>query len=337
MTRALVTGATGFVGQHLVRHLTNAGIEVTCLVRRTSDLSRLTPFNPNYVYGDVRQAESLKSAIENQDWVFHLAGLTKAIRKTDLQKVNQHGTETLAKVCSSQANPPTFIHVSSIAACGASRDENPLTEIVQPQLTSHYGRSKLCGEQSVAKYGSHLPVTILRPPIVLGEFDKDGFQLFSSIQRFGLHLIPTWQDHYFSVIHAEDLANALLLAAQSGKRLPNDQLNSQGIYFATTGPPLTYADLGRMITQTVGRSRTRMVHLPTPLLWCLGYLSELTCQIRRKPGILNLDKIREAVAGSWACSDEKIRQETSYQPEHSLMDRIQRTADWYFEQGWLKN
>ena len=336
MTRALVTGATGFIGHHLVKQLVKLGIEVTCLVRSTSDLARLEPYQPRFLIGDVTHAASLKSATEGIDWVFHLAGLTKTLRRKNLDRVNVGGPRNVAEACARQNNPPTLVSVSSLAASGPSTPGIPLTEQSNPAPISNYGRSKLAGERAVSAFSDRIPLTIIRPPIVLGEYDQDGFQLFVSVYKYGIHLVPTWRDYEFSVIHAEDLANALVSAAVKGGRMSAHPVDSRGIYFVSSDKIVTYAELGRLIAGIVGRSHTRLLYLPSPLLWGLGFFSEIVCQVRRRPGILNLDKIREAVAGSWTCCDDQLRNDTGYQPAQPFSDRLRQTADWYCDQGWLK-
>ena len=116
MTRALVTGATGFVGHHLVKYLTSIGVQVTSLVRRSSDRSRLDPYQCDFLEGDVTDASSLAGRIDGFDWVFHAAGLTKTLKKNELQRVNVSGVHNLAEACYQQRKPPTFVSVSSLAA-----------------------------------------------------------------------------------------------------------------------------------------------------------------------------------------------------------------------------
>ena len=97
MARVLVTGATGFIGNHLVKLLSQGGHDVTCLVRSTSKINRLNNYEPRFCYGDVRQADTINRAVVNQDLVFHLAGLTKSFRTQDLYDVNARGTENVAR------------------------------------------------------------------------------------------------------------------------------------------------------------------------------------------------------------------------------------------------
>ena len=230
MTRALVTGATGFIGHHLVKRLDQLGVEVTCLVRQTSDLSRLAPYNPRCFVGDVTDATSVLRATEGIDWVFHLAGSTKALRRKNMATVNVDGAHNVAQACSQQDNPPIVVSVSSLAACGPSTIGNPLTELSKPRPLSNYGRSKLAGERAMTVFADRIPLTIIRPPIVLGEDDGDGFQIFAPIHKYGIHIVPTWRDHEFSLMHADDLSSAIVSAAcffvETNKILPPEETHS---------------------------------------------------------------------------------------------------------------
>ncbi len=98
--KALVTGANGFVGSHLVEALLNKRYEVFCLVRKTSNLSFLSGLETEYRYGDITEVESLRKALEGVDFVFHLAGLTRAKNKEDYFKANAQGTKNLIQTCS---------------------------------------------------------------------------------------------------------------------------------------------------------------------------------------------------------------------------------------------
>ena len=333
MTRALVTGATGFIGHHLVEHLTRIGVQVTSLVRRNSDRSRLEAFQCDYLEGDVTDAASLAGRIDGYDWVFHAAGLTKTLKKNELQRVNVGGVHNLAAACSQQRNPPIFVSVSSLAAAGPAQDGQPPRE---PAPVSHYGRSKLAGERVVAAFADRVPVTIVRPPIVVGPNDRDGFQLFEPIQKYGLHLVPTLGEHQFSLIHAQDLARALVAAALTGQRISPQSTGFNGNYYVSAERNVTYAELGKMIADAMDVPEPRIVRMPSPCLWGVGLLSEIMSRIRRRPAILSLDKIHEAVAGSWTCDYTQLKRDTDFQPAELLQERLKQTADWYFQQQWLK-
>ena len=269
------------------------------------------------------------------DAVYHLAGLTKSLRAADLMKVNEVGTRHVAACCGDLDQPPVLVVVSSLSAAGPAQNGRLQSETDRPSPVSQYGRSKRAGELAAIEYADRVPITIVRPPIVLGEADHDGFNLFQSIVRLGLHVVPSLRDYDYSLIHAEDLAVSCILAAQSGQRVDSSNA-AQGVYFAAADETVTYAGLGRLIGQVLGRNHTFVLRVPAPLVYGLASCTELMSRLRGRPHIFSTDKAREAVAGSWACSTRKLHSDTGFVPGKPLRQRLEQTARWYFDQGWLR-
>ena len=202
MRHALVTGATGFIGHHLVQRLLAQGTAVKCLVRSKSRADHLSQLGVTLVQGELEDVSSLSEAVKDADVVYHLAGVTKSVRKSDLMRVNGDGTKNLSLVCSRRNCPPTLVLVSSLAAAGPSTGSEPRIETDPVSPVSCYGRSKRAGELAVMDFADELPVTIVRPPIVFGEHDRDVFQWFRSIDKLGLHFAAGLRDFHYSLIHA---------------------------------------------------------------------------------------------------------------------------------------
>ncbi len=334
MARVFVTGATGFIGGHLVRQLHQNGDDITCLVRRSSDCSRLALFGPRFVIGDVTELASLEAALDDAEVVYHLAGATKSLQLSDLESANIDGARNVARACALQRTPPTLVHVSSLAAAGPTTGDRPLRETDKPEPVSIYGHSKLAGEYAMEEYSSEVPITVVRPPIVLGEGDRDGLRMFASIARWNVHFVPGMSDERFSVIHGDDLATALILASRHGRRL-DPLLETSGIYFASSDEFPTYAELGQMIGRAVGHDHTRVLRNPKLAVWAIAAVNELAGQLRRRAHILGLDKAREATAGSWVCSSQSLFNDTGFKPACCLQERLEQTARWYANEGWL--
>lgn len=325
----LVTGASGFIGRHLVRRLIARGDRVTCLVRATSQIDALRSAGAQWVVGDVTDRASVRQALaESQaETVFHLAGITTTLRKDDFQRVNAGGTDAVAAACADCADMPVLVVVSSLAAAGPCTAGRPRVESDVPAPVSAYGRSKLAGELAAAVYAGAVPICIVRPPMVFGTGASGMMELFRAIARWGVHLVPGGGEHYVSVVHVADLVEGLLLVAEKGERLHPDGVTGQGIYFMAADDMLSYADLGQAMAHALGKKRVAVVHLPGPVVRLVGLCGEVMGRLRRRSGWVNRDKIDEALAGSWTCSAAKAQAHLGWSPAAALTDRLHETAN----------
>ncbi|MBN2577748.1 MAG: NAD-dependent epimerase/dehydratase family protein [Pirellulales bacterium] len=339
MAKVLVTGASGFIGSHLVAALTARGDEVACLVRKSSRLAPLRRYNPQFIHGDVTDRESLSAAVAGKQIVYHLAGCTQALNPRQFYRVNRWGVANVAQACAGRTTPPVLVSVSSLAAAGPSPDGQPKTEADRPVPVSHYGHSKRAGERVAEAFADRVPITIVRPPIVLGEYDRMGFPLFHYIARFGVHLAPGLSRPRFSLIHADDLAELLILAAERGRRLPagggNNPRGPEGYYFAACEVSPLYSDLGRMVSKALGRRWVMVIPTTAPVVWTVAMAGELVSRVRHNPLFMNVDKAREITAGSWLCSARAAAEQLNFAVAVPLFDRLRQTAEWYRREKWL--
>ena len=305
----LVTGASGFIGQHLVRRLIEIGSRVSCLVRATSRIDELRSAGAQLVTGDVTDPAVIGRALalSKARIVFHLAGLLKALRTDDFLRVNAGGVESVAAACANQADPPVFVLLSSLAAAGPCAVDRPRVESDLPIPVSNYGRSKLAGEQAAAMYAGRVPISIIRPPIVFGSGDRGVLEMFRPIARWGIHAVPGRGERRFSLIHVADLVEGLLLAAEKGERLHPNGLPGQGVYFMATEDELTYTELGQAMAIALGKKRATVVHLPGPLVKLVGLCGDAMTWIRQRPG---LGKQRQDDRSPGRVVDVLIRQGT---------------------------
>lgn len=338
MSKVLVTGAAGFIGSHVIRALLDRGDDVTGLVRKTSPLDRLRSLGIKLVYGDVTDGPSLAAAVRDVQTVYHLAGCTLALRAERYYQINEQGVRNLAEVCAAQDTPPVLVTVSSLAAAGPAPDDRLRTPDDPPAPVSHYGRSKRAGELVAERFADRMPITIVRPPIVLGEADRYGLPMFRSIAWFGVHAVPALGRRRYSVIHAADLARLLILAAERGSRLRPVESgipSSAGYYFAAGDEHPSYAELGRMIGTALGRRRVLIVPTPPRAVWVTAALVEVGSRLAGRPGYLSFDKAREVRAGSWLCSAQTAVDELQFSVAAPLSARLRQTADWYRREKWL--
>jgi len=337
ITNAFVTGATGFIGTRLTEKLITTGTKVTCLVRRQSNIQPLKNLGCKFVYGDLRDDSLTLPGLEQCDVLFNVAAMKNAANPRDMVTINPRATQNLLEAVLQSSHTPRVVHVSSLAACGPSKKRRPTVETDRSVPVSYYGRSKLESERIASTYATRLPISIVRPPIVLGQGDNNGLKMFKLIEQFNYHLIPGLRNRQYSLIHVDDLASALISVAKHGKSVSQSSGNDSaatGIYFAST-EQLSYADLGRKIGLAMGRSRTRCLYVARPIFWSVGAFNSMLAWATKQPRLLNLDKYREAVAGDWACSSKKLFAETDFSSPVSFADRLKQTILWYQENGWL--
>jgi nucleoside-diphosphate-sugar epimerase len=342
MARTLVTGATGFIGNQLVAALLARGEEVICLVRTSASAEKLRQSGAQLITGDVTQAATLPAAIANVDVVYHLAGLTRANRLSDYLRANEEGVRNVLEACARRTTAPVVVLVSSLAAAGPMADRNRLrTECDPPQPVSHYGVSKLAGERAAEAFADRVPITIVRPPIVLGPGDITGFALFNSIRRLRAFLV-LGSKRRASVIHVADLNAALIASPQRGERLPardkkppESNPNGPGRYFVAADEHPTFAELSRMVARSLNRPYALPIRLPLATIWPVVVPGEIVGRLTGRARYLSCERAREFTAGHWICSADKAKRDLGFSPGAPLAERIQQTADWYLQEGWL--
>jgi nucleoside-diphosphate-sugar epimerase len=337
MSRCLITGASGFVGSNLARLMRREGWDVRCLVRASSRLDQIEPLGVELVRGALDDAASLKAAVAGVDVVFHLAGRTAALRASEYERDNVDGTRLLAEACAAQANPPVLVMASSLAAGGPGTFRSPRRESDPERPVSAYGRSKLAAERA-ASATANVPLSIVRPPMVFGQADRASLQIFRGMRFLPVHPSPGLRRFPVSLIHVTDLCDAILRIATRGERVERNGDGAatidKGKYYVAADRSITYGELGQLAATAAGWA-VASLPLPKPIFWFAGSLGEALGRIRKRPALINFDKVREATAKGWVCSDEKIRTQLGYQPAATLEERFAETVAWYRQHGWL--
>jgi nucleoside-diphosphate-sugar epimerase len=319
--KALVTGASGFIGSHLADALVNKGYAVTCLLRKNSNPKWIEHLDIDYIICDLFDTESFKDKVSAFDLVFHLAGLTKAISEKEFFQANVDATSKLLHVlANTNSTVRRFVFLSSHAATGPSSNGTPVDENSPAMPVSSYGRSKLEGEREVLRYKGSIPFTILRAPAVYGPRDTDFLLLFKTIKK-GFY--PYWGKSYYSLLYVEDLIQGIILSAERQEAEDKTFFLSDNVFY-------TNDDIAREISLALSRKAIKL-RLPRTFMPFLA----LASQKINKRSIINKDRIKDFRFANWTCDGGKARNEIGFTPKINLRKGMQWTADWYKIHRWL--
>jgi nucleoside-diphosphate-sugar epimerase len=324
---ALVTGANGFVGSHLVRHLLARGHSVRALVRKSSNLELLDGVAPEFAYGDVTDESGLDDAVAGVDVVFHVAGVIAALDDAGFDRVNLGGTQRMLEAV--QRAAPTvrrFVLVSSIAATGPAETDAPRRVDEPARPTSAYGRSKLRAETWLREHAGDVPWTIVRPPIVYGSGDSATLELFASAKR-GIAVRLSGPDRPLSVVHVSDLAAGMELCATHDA--------ARGDAFYLCGPEdLPMHEFQCRIAHACGR-KPITVPVPAMLFRAIGACGDVVGRVRGRPAVLSSDKVSDALQRSWRVDGSYATERLGFRPQVSVDEGIREALAWYEARGRL--
>jgi nucleoside-diphosphate-sugar epimerase len=324
---AVVTGASGFVGSHIVDELLRHEVRVRCLVRPGSPTRWLDGKPVEVVRLRFDRVEPIEAALRGAAWVVHAAGLTRARSAREFHEANVSVTERVLRAATSNGVAlERFVLISSQAAAGpADMTGRPVTEGERPDPVSPYGVSKLRAEELTLLLKDKLPVVVIRPPAVYGPRDNAIYKLFVAVKW---HLVPVLRNRgRFTLIYVEDLARAVRLSL-SHPRAPGQ------VYFVGEPDVADYAELGQAVRDAMGTWAVT-VQPPRFVLYGAAVAAELFAMLAGKPPLLSREKLAEVTAGDWVCSSAKIRSQLAWEPEVALEEGVRRTAEWYRGAGWL--
>jgi len=316
--KALVTGASGFIGRRLAATLVRRGHDVACLVRRTSHTAHLDGLPVALVVGDLRDPASLDAAVGGRDRVFHVAGVVQAVGSPAFDACNVEGTRNLLEACLRSAPKlERFVLVSSIAAAGPSGPDRPGTESDEPRPATAYGRSKLAAERAVLLAGGRLPVTIIRPPNVLGPGSKE---LERAIDLLAKRIMPDIGDGRprTSLIDVDDLVEALILAGADVRSIGQT-------YYVTDGQAYAWPQITAALAEELGVGRFR-VRVPFGMQILAAGLSESAARLTGRPPALTREIVRAGREHFWLYDGSKICRELGFRPRSTMRDSVRRAV-----------
>jgi nucleoside-diphosphate-sugar epimerase len=321
--KALVTGATGFVGGHLAEALRRRGDEVTALARSASKAAALAPLGVRVVPGDLHDRAALLRAVEGQDVVYHVAGVVAARTEADFLAANRDGTRNLLEAIE-RAGAGRLVYVSSMAAAGPTIRGRPLRGDELPRPVTAYGRSKLAAEQVVT--ASPLPWSIVRPPMVYGPRDHEVLKVFR-LARFGIAPVLGDGTQELSAVHGADLSEALVAAGTSAGAVGR-------IYYACHPEVFTGVEMARAVGRAMGRNPA-VIRVPATIGRGVLIVTEATARLAGRTTILTADKANEFFQPAWTGDPAPLTRDTGWRAARDLRTGLEETYRWYRTAGWL--
>ena len=324
---SVVTGASGFVGSHLVDRLLAEGHQVKCILRSTSS-KRWLENKPVEIFDcGLTDKAKLKEVLKDADYLFHIAGVVKSKSKEGYYNGNVETTRALLDVlCEVNTKIKRVVISSSMTACGPSLDGNPCTEKTSEHPITTYGRSKLEQERVAKSYMDRLPITILRLHAVYGARDTEIYQVFKTY-KMGLMTLVGFNEKKLNLIHVDDVVNGLYLAAI------NEKAKGQ-IYFLASEEIYTWPKVSEAISKAFGK-KALTIRFPHFLVYTVAAVAQFFAMFSSKAATFNLEKARDFVQENWTCSVSKAVSELGYRQKVSLEDGIKRSINWYREVKWL--
>jgi dihydroflavonol-4-reductase len=323
----LVTGATGFIGSHMVDALLERGCKVHCVVRETSNLQWLDTSRVTLHTGDLHQPDTYKNCFAEVDYVFHCAGITRANNRHEFLHNNARVGIPFYQSCVEHAKQiKGVVHVSSLAAVGPTRPDQKVDEDTPCHPLTYYGKSKLTGEEIALGYASELPMVVLRPPVVYGEREVNFFTYLRAINWRMAIKIGT-APRALSIIYVKDLVNAMIRAAAA----PDPDRN---IFFITDGNIYSWDDLANAAMKAL-EVRAQTVIIPVSLMGFAAMVSEFLAKMRNRIPLLDRQRMIDLRQSSWTASSDRFFDHYSFKPQFDLNQGLKQTCAWYKQQGWL--
>ncbi len=301
MEQVALTGATGFIGKRLLIALNKAGFAVRALTRRDGP----GPDAACWVKGDLSQDSALRLLVEGCSAVIHCAGAVRGNSLDDFLATNVGGTEKLLDACLEETPPPRFLLISSLAAR-------------RPDY-SWYSRSKAMAETALMseRYAA-LSRTIYRPTAVYGPGDRELRPLLRLMRR-GLLPTPRTPDARFSLLHVDDLADAVL------KWLGAEKISGRFELDDGAAGGYRWKDV-KAIGQNAWKRSIVHVQVPVSLLRVFARINLLCARLLRRKAMLTPGKINEIAHDDWTCDNAPLAACLGWQPKIRLADAIKAAS-----------
>jgi nucleoside-diphosphate-sugar epimerase len=325
--KVLVTGATGFIGGHLVDALVEKDYEVRCLVRKTSNTEHLKKLGVELVYGNITEPNSIEKVLDGIDTIYHLAGVLGQWGVPDkvYWDVHVQGTQNLLEA-SQKHDIRKFIYCSTAGVTGPGFTL-PQDEYLPYNPSNTYENTKAEAEKLVIKYHHEngLPVVVIRPEFIYGPGDMHTLGLFKTIRKRMFVLIDggkaIWHPTYI-----DDLIQSFLLCLNNPRAIGE-------VYIIAGERYVTLKELAIIIAKELNVPSPTL-SLPKGFVFVLSAVDQLTGKVFKFDPPLTIPRVK-TLCRSGGCSTLKAREQLGYSPTVTLEEGVRQTAQWYRENGYL--
>jgi 2-alkyl-3-oxoalkanoate reductase len=326
--KVLVTGASGFLGSHVAEQLSNEGHTVRALVRKTSNRKFLQSLKGvELAEGGVEDADRVADAADGVDAIIHVAGIVKARGDHEFSATNVQGTINVLDAARKRApGIRRFVHVSSLEACGPSKDGTPVPVAQEGPITG-YGRSKLAAEKALLTARQDLPITILRPTAIYGPRDVEILEAFRSVKRGILPLTGDGSAHY-TFVYGPDCAKACVKAISA-------DVPSGSIFHISDGGVYTQRSMMEDIERALGKRAFARMGIPFGVIKTASIFVEAYGKLMDKPVMLTREKANMLSQPYWVCSSKGAEEALGWKSEVTWPDGVHLAVKWYRENGLL--
>ena len=322
-----VTGATGFIGSHVVRRLLLRGDRVRVLVRGSSPRSNIEALGCEIVIGDLKDSMSLLRCVQGCRRVYHVAADYRlwARNPQEIYDNNVGGTRNLLSACC-EAGVEKVVYTSSVGTIGMQRNGVPAIEdtpVKLDDMIGHYKRSKFMAEQVAREFAaSGLPVVIVNPTTPIGAGDIKPTPTGKIILDFLRGRLPAYVETGLNLVAVEDVAEGHLLAETRGR---------VGERYLLGGENWSLKEILNALAEICGRRPPRF-RIPWTVALMAGTLDDFVTGtlLRREPSI-PLEGVRMSRYKMYV-SCEKARRELGYNPRP--VEQALRAAVDYFRYDW---